>query len=79
MIKIVEKLIQDGTLKQLINSGFMSPKILMYRNIYNDYLVNKQVNQSKCKDCVMLSVTMTADKFKVSEKTVIRARDIMQK
>lgn len=74
MIELVEKLINDGTMKKLVDGGLISPNVIMFRNIFNEY--NKELALKKTKLNAIESVCF---KFKISERTAYRAISKMKK
>lgn len=73
VIRIINKLADDGSLKTLMRAGIVSPKIYMQRNVFLEYDKNVKTGM-KPKE----SVEKCADDFKVSERTIFRAIKIMK-
>lgn len=74
MIELVNTLYSNGTLKELILAGLVSPKINFYRDVYLDYDKNIKTRKvSKTQAAID-----TADAFRVQVSTVYRIIGIMK-
>ena len=69
MITEILKLEADGTLKRLIKSGLVSPKVRFYMEVYLDYDKNIQTNPKGSK---YQAVIDTASTFRIQESSVYR-------
>jgi ATP sulfurylase len=59
-------------LKELVSTGIVPIKVLTYFEIYQFYLEELEKNRRE-KNCVMQSVSNTAEEFRILERTVFRA------
>ena len=78
MLKTINTLInggyvQQGTLTKMFKLGFISGKIIFYYDIYSFYNNKLQEGYEKT-----TAITLTADKYKISERTVYRTFDKMK-
>lgn len=64
--------VDAGSLKTLYEKGFISYNVFMYSRIYDTYMTYIDMRIER-----MQAVTNTAEKFKVSERTVYRAIKMM--
>ena len=76
-VQILDSLNSDGKLKRLVQVGVVPIKIMVYYEMYHEFQRQKE-ELKKCRGCVVQAVTFTADKFRVSEKTVYKAIQKMQ-
>ena len=68
ILQLIQRLEKSGELKQLINSGFLSTKILFHYEVFLEFdKTLKTQNKLVCD-----AVTETAEKFKLNESTVFR-------
>lgn len=71
----LEKLIESGTFKKLVNAGIVSVKVKMQYDIYKRYCEISKVKTANVREIVW----DVSDEFKVSESTVFLALKIMRK
>lgn len=67
-IEILNELQNNGVLKRLFRAGFVSSKVMMYREAYLEY--DKQVRTTKRKNADI--ITEVADMFHISENKMYR-------
>lgn len=67
---------KTGKLKLFLRTGVISLKVKCYYDIYRRYEVELKANKH-LKDCIMQSVSNTANAFNVSDDTVFRAKKLM--
>ncbi|CAB4152351.1 hypothetical protein UFOVP606_6 [uncultured Caudovirales phage] len=72
IINELKELADSGKLKLYVSKGIIPVKIMTQYNIYLYYLIELEINRRE-KNCVMQSVSNTADKFKCVDMTVFRA------
>jgi hypothetical protein len=68
----LKKLQEENRLKLLVSKGIIPVKVLTQYEIYLYYLQELERNR-RAKNCIMQSVSNTADKFKVIDRTIFRA------
>lgn len=62
----------SGKLKQFISVGIIPVRVSTQLDIYDNYL-NELDKNRKLNDCIMISITNTANNLKCSDRTVYRA------
>ena len=74
LIQLQEEVLPDGNsmLKKLISLGIVPVNVHTKFEMYKYYLIELD-NNRKQRDCVLQSISNTADKFNVCDKTVKRA------
>lgn len=68
IIKVLQKMQKDGTLKLLYDSGFISWKVLFYLDIRDTYDTDIKLGFSK-----MRAIDDVCEKFNINQTTVYRA------
>lgn len=74
---IINKLRSDGTLDILLKHGVVPARVFVQHEMYKHYK-DELIKNKHCKDCKMISITRTADKFKMEQTTIYRAIKIME-
>lgn len=67
---LIQRLMDDGTLKKLYRAGFISGKALLYFEIYNN--VKRRINREKYTKANVI-FQLVAIEYNVSVQTVYRA------
>lgn len=73
----LQKLHDEGKLKRFASVGIIPVKVLTQFEMYLHYTLELE-NNRRCNDCIMKSASNTADKFRVSDRTVFRAIEFCQ-
>jgi len=71
-VDIINKIDKDFNISKLVRDGIISPKLLFYRDIYNEIDANKKMG-IRMEEAVM----NVCDKMRVERTTVYRAYKIM--
>lgn len=69
LLKTLDKMYENGDLKQLVNGGLISSSLIMWRNLMHAYLFALERTNSK-----MQSMNDVAQNFGVSVETVRAVR-----
>lgn len=70
IIDELNELYESGKLKKLIDSGFMSSSVYLWRNVYNAYNYRLKANKS-----IMQAMEDVSLNFKISVSSVRKIRD----
>lgn len=74
MIELLDRLHESGELQRLINSGFVSGTVAIWRNVYHHYETELETTGSK-----MQAMSNTADNCNLSLQTIRYIRDKFEK
>lgn len=66
MVKIIKKLEDLGLFSECVKCGLISANVLMYRDVYENYLKQKEKHSNA------QAITNTAEDFHISEQYVYK-------
>lgn len=76
IIDLMNRLNQDGSLCRLVDAGLLSPKVVGYIEIWNQYDINIRLRKMRSMDArYAVSVTMNCDVRTVHNAIAIMQRD----
>lgn len=72
LFDLITKLKTEGTMSVLLNAGLMSPKVLLYYELYSKYIFYKERNYKTTE-----AVRQAALTTNVCERTIYKAISVM--